>query len=89
VPDIAVIGAARDDKDFTDDGDRLRYIVDTAGRAGPFRIDVELRYQPIGHRWAQNLKPYEAVETQRFVTWFDAMSTGSSVVLARSTALVP
>jgi hypothetical protein len=87
--DIAVTGAARDDVDFTDGGDRVRYIVDTAGRAGPFRIDVELWYQPIGYRWAQNLKPYEAVETQRFVSWFDAMSTGSSVVLARSTALVP
>ena len=89
VPDIAVLGAAREDLDFTGEGDRVRYVVDTAGRAGPFQIDVELRYQPIGFRWAQNLKPYEAAETQRFVSWFDAMSTGSSVVLARSTASVP
>ncbi len=88
-PDIAVLGAAREDADFTDEGDRVRYIVYTAGRTGPFRVDVELRYQPIGFRWAQNLKPYEAAETQRFVSWFDAMSTGSSVVLARSTASVP
>jgi len=89
VPDIAVIGAARDDADFTDEGDRVRYIVDTAGRAGPFRIDVELRYQPIAFRWAQNLRDYNADETRRFVRWFEAMSTGSSVVLARSTASVP
>ena len=75
--------------DFTGEGDRVRYVVDTAGRAGPFQIDVELRYQPIGFRWAQNLKPYDAAETRRFVSWFDAMSTGSSVVLARSTVSVP
>ena len=75
--------------DFTGEGDRVRYVVDTAGRAGPFQIDVELRYQPIGFRWAQNLKPYDAAEPRRFVSWFDAMSTGSSVVLARTTASVP
>ena len=88
-PDIAVFGAAREDADFTDEGDRVRYVVDAAGRVGPFQIDVDLRYQPIGFRWAQNLKSYDAAETQRFVSWFDAMSTGSSVVLARSTASVP
>ena len=71
------------------EGDRVRYIVDTAGRAGPFRIDVEFRYQPIAFRWAQNLKAYDAAETRRFVSLFDAMSAGSSVVLARSAASVP
>jgi hypothetical protein len=89
VSDIAVVGAAREDADFTHEGDRVRYVVDTAGWSAPFRVDVELRYQPIGFRWAQNLKPYEAAETQRFVSWFDAMATGSSVVLARTTAAVP
>jgi len=88
VPDIAVIGAALGDVDFTGEGDRVRYIVDSAGRTGPFRIDVELRYQPIAFRWAQNLNGYNANETRRFVTWFDAMSTGSSAVLARSTVSV-
>jgi hypothetical protein len=89
VADIAVIGAAREDLDFTDAGDRIRYSVDTAGHEGPFRIDVELRYQPISFRWAQNLKAYDAAETRRFVSWFDAMANGSSVVLARSTTSVP
>jgi hypothetical protein len=89
VPDVAVIGAAREDADFTGEGDRVRYIVDTVGRTGPFRIDVELRYQPIAFRWTHNLKNYNANETRRFVTWFEAMSTGSSVVLAKSSASVP
>lgn len=66
-----------------------RYIAGTAGRNGPFRVDVELRYQPISFRWAQNLRPYDAPETKRFVSWYDAMSNGSSEVLAMATQLFP
>jgi hypothetical protein len=85
-PDIAVTGGARDDADFTGESDRVRYTVDTSNRTGPFQIDVELRYQPIAFRWSQNLRSYDAAETRRFVSWFDAMSTGSSVILARASA---
>ena len=42
----------------------MRYRVVAAGAA---RIHVELRYQPIGYRWAQNLAPYKAAEPQKFV----------------------
>jgi hypothetical protein len=86
--DIAVVGAARQDDDFTSDGDRVRYVVNTAGRAGPFRIDVELRFQTIAYRWAQNLRAYDAPETKRFVSWYDTMSTGTSLALARASASV-
>lgn len=88
-PDIAVVGAARDDTDFAAAGDRVRYRIATSGRTGPFHVDVELLYQPIGYRWAQNLKPYDAAETTRFVSWFDAMSSGSSAPLARASVQVP
>jgi hypothetical protein len=88
-PDIAVVGAALQDGDFGAEGDRVRYVVSTAGRTGPFRVDVELRYQPISYRWAQNLRAYDAQETRRFVSWYDAMAAGSSVVLARTSASVP
>lgn len=88
-PDIAVVGAARQDDDFAGEADRVRYIVDVARRESPFRIDVELRFQPIAYRWAQNLKAYDAKETRRFVAYFDAMSAGSSVILARSVTSVP
>lgn len=87
--DIAVVGAARTDPDFAAEGDRVRYVVDTAGRPGPFTIDVELRYQPIAYRWAQNLAAYDAPETRRFVAWYNAMATGSSVVLARAGLTAP
>jgi hypothetical protein len=88
-PEVAVIGGAREDSDFVDETDRVRYVVDTPGGAGPFRVDVELRYQPIAYRWARNLAEYDAAETRRFVTWFDAMSAGSSVVLTRASIIVP
>jgi hypothetical protein len=87
--DIAVHGAAVQDLDFGSDGDDIRYHINAGGRDGPFRIDVELRFQPIAFRWAENLKSYGAVETRRFVSFFEAMSAGSSEVLARHTTEVP
>ncbi len=87
--EIAVTGEARQDHDFNAEGDRVKYFVDTAGRTGPFQIDVELRYQPISYRWAQNLKEYDASETKRFVTWYEAMSSGSSELLAHARVSIP
>jgi hypothetical protein len=83
-PDIAVIGEARDDADFSDSGDTVRYVVDPNGAAGPFEVDVELRFQPISFRWADNLRRYDASEPRRFLTFFDAMAASSSVSLART-----
>jgi hypothetical protein len=88
-PDIAVRGAAQQDSDFTGESDRVRYIVDAAGRSGPFRVAVAFRYQPISYRWAQNLRAYDASETRRFVKWYDEMASGSSQVLASAMAFIP
>jgi hypothetical protein len=84
--DIAVQGAAAADTSFTGGGDRVRYTVDVSGASGPFRVEAELWYQPIAYRWAQNLEAYDAMETSRFVRYYDSMSTGSGTVLARATA---
>jgi hypothetical protein len=88
-PDIAVRGGAQQDPDFAAESDRVRYLVDTAGRTGPFRVSAVLRYQPIAYRWAQNLRAYDAMETRRFVDWYDEMASGSSQVLASATASLP
>jgi hypothetical protein len=87
--EIASVGQATQDGDFEAQGDRVKYLVSTEGRTGPFRIDVELRYQPISYRWAQNLRGYDAPETNRFITWYEAMSPGSSELLARAGLLMP
>ena len=50
------------------------------------RVDVELHYQPIGYRWAQNLAPYKAAEPRKFVAYYDALASVSSVVVARASS---
>jgi hypothetical protein len=83
-PDIAVHGEARNDPTFTGDGDRVRYLLPAATTG----INVELRYQPIAFRWAQNLRAYDAPEPRRFVDYFTAMAAESSVVVAQASRRV-
>jgi cytochrome c551/c552 len=85
--DIAVRGAAEKDPDFAAGGDRVRYTVPVNEAEGPFVVQAELRYQPIAYRWAQNLRRQPAFETDRFVSYYDTMAGGSSVVLAKGVAV--
>jgi len=82
--EIAVFGGARSDADFASGGDRIRYRVPVSDD-GPFRVDVELRYQSIGYRWASNLEPFKGTEPARFISYYKATSAGSSVVVASAT----
>jgi hypothetical protein len=82
VKDIAVVGNANDDPNFTDKGSVIRYLVDTASARGSFHVRAELWYQPIGFRWAHNLEPYRAAEPQRFVRYYESEARRSAVVLA-------
>jgi hypothetical protein len=84
--DIAVIGDAAEDANFTDSGDLVRYSIALGDAAGPLHVEAELWYQPIGFRWAHNLEPYKAQEPERFVGYFNSMSSGSAVILARAEA---
>jgi hypothetical protein len=79
--EIGVYGAAADDPDFGSGGDRVRYRVPASG-SGPYRVDVELRYQAIAYRWAHNLEPYQAPEPVRFVGYYKAAAAASSVIVA-------
>jgi hypothetical protein len=87
--DIAVAGSVSADTDFAGGLDCLRYSIDVGNARGPFTVDVALRFQPIGFRWAQNLKGYDAPEPRRFVSYYDSMSTASSEVLDRATTRIP
>ena len=84
--DIAVQGNAAQDPDFRGGGDRVQYLVPLGDAEGPFQVEVELWYQPISYRWASNLRQYKAMETERFVRYFDSMSSASAVILARASA---
>jgi hypothetical protein len=87
-PDIAVIGAAVEDRDFTAGSDRVHYVLGVAGATGALTVEATLRFQPVAFRWARNLLRYDAPEPQRFVALFDAMAFISSDQLARATASV-
>lgn len=82
--DIAVVGDAADDPNFTDAGDSVHYLITLANARGPFRIEAELWYQPIGFRWAHNLAAYDAPETKRMVGYYDSMPSATAVVLAHA-----
>lgn len=83
--DIAVYGRAASDANFTGAADKVRYSIPLGNSSGPFHVEAELWYQPIGYRWANNLKPYDkAEEPRRFNAYFDSMDGNSAVVLARA-----
>ena len=80
--DIAVVGEAAGDRDFLGGGDKLRLSIPTGAAQGPFTVEAELLYQPIGYRWANNLKKYDAMEPKRFTGYYDAMSGATAARLA-------
>jgi hypothetical protein len=80
--DIAVNGFAVEDGDFVGGSDCLNYSVLVKEHKGPFQVSVELWYQPIGYRWAQNLKQQNAAEIDRFVSYYTEFSSISGIILA-------
>jgi hypothetical protein len=80
--DVAVHGGAMDDGNFVAGLDRVRYAVALGNARGPFSVSAELIYQPIGYRWAENFRDYDAPETRRFVRYYEAMSGVSAVAVA-------
>jgi hypothetical protein len=86
--DIAVYGDAASDSAFVGGSNRTRYIVDAGRAEGPFRIVAELWYQPIGFRWAENLRLRPAAETNRFVGYYESMAASSGMVLASDSIMV-
>jgi hypothetical protein len=84
--EIAPQGEAMNDADFVAGGDKIRYSVALNAAQGPFQVEADLWFQPISFRWANNLKSYNAMEPQRFTRYYDAMSSGSAVLVAHATA---
>ena len=87
-PDVAVAGDALTDPGFTSGQARTRYSVDVSRTQGPFHVDAELWYQPIGFRWAQNLRLQPSEEGNRFLRYYEEMGNVSAIVLARDSVTV-
>jgi len=89
-PDVAVRGVAAADEDFVGGGDHVGYRVALAdGAAAPFRVEAELLYQPVGFRWADNLRGYATEESRRFGRYYAENAAASATPLARAIATVP
>ena len=86
-PRVAVLGEATHDADFSPGLDRITYSVAIDPGSGPFTVTVELWFQPIGYRWAENLAEYDAFETARFVRFYREMASSSAIVIAEDSAL--
>jgi hypothetical protein len=85
--EVAVHGEAEQDANFLAGGDRVRYRLDLGRRpASALHVSAELMYQSIGYRWAENLRAYDAPETQRFVRYYSESIAGTAVQLAQATA---
>jgi hypothetical protein len=84
--EVAVHGGAATDADFVAGSDRVRYRVDLGTTRGPLHVGVELLYQPIGYRWAENLRSYESDETRRFVRFYGDNAAVSASSLATAAA---
>jgi len=69
--DIAVVGAAVGDPNFVGGSDMVEYQVVLGESPGPLTVTVELLYQTIGYRWAQNLDRYDAPEPKQFLTFYN------------------
>ena len=84
-PDIAVHGEAASDGAFNAGSATTRYQIPIKA-TGHFQIKAELLYQPVGFRWAHNLAPYKAAETQSFISYYEAASAKSAITLAEATS---
>ena len=77
-------GGALQDPAFTDAGHRVRYSVAAGRPRRSVSRGSRLWYEPIGYRWANNLKPYDAPEPRRFTSYYDAMANTAAVMLVKA-----
>ena len=71
--DISPSDAAKSDENFLGGSDTVTYRIDTADAAGPFMVEVELLYQPIGFRWARNAIDFGTEGALAFAPFYDAV----------------
>ncbi|MBM4372197.1 MAG: cytochrome c [Deltaproteobacteria bacterium] len=87
--EVAVRGRARDDGDFDGGGDTVLYRFPLYESVGPWKVTVRLLYQPIGFRWAQNLGARPALETDRFLRFWEDVAPVSRQTLAEAVLALP
>ena len=71
---IVVHGRAEEDEDFVGGGDRVQLAIDLGAAPGPFTLEVELLFQPIGYRWLEDLRSATAPEISLFLDYFKSVN---------------
>ncbi len=84
---IAAYGAAVDDANFTGGADTLVLDIDLGEAPGPYTVTVELLYQSIAYRWAQNLARHDAFETERFLGYYNENPSPAGLVTSVTAAV--
>ena len=82
--DVAVHGEALADEDFAEGSDRVFLRIPVGKGRAPFKIEAELLYQPIGYRWAENLRAVDGAEPRTFTRAYDALAAVSFQRMARA-----
>jgi hypothetical protein len=84
---IRPAGRAAEDPDFFGGEDSLQYSLDLGSAEPPFTITVELLYQSIGYRWAENLREFQGDRIEQFLRFYQAVPN-TPVVLAAVSEVV-
>ena len=84
--EIAPQGEAVGDANFGGGSDKIRYTVTLGDAQGPFQVEAELWFQPIGYRWFANLKAYNGKEPERFTRYYESMANGSALLIDQASA---
>ncbi len=88
-PDIGVYGLAAADADFLGGGDLTTYQIDLGDAHGPFTVTVELLYQSIGYRWANNLAHFDAPEPVQFTQFYESVPNEPTLVASTTIEFLP
>lgn len=84
---IAVYGEAAADGNFIGSGDSVHYEITLDAASAPLTVEVELLYQSIGYRWAQNLGMEESSQIDDFLRYYDE-TPNLPIVIAKETISV-
>ena len=85
--DIDAVGVDGD-ADFVGGADAVHYAIDVTGATAPLTVEVELLYQPLSARWAEELFASGTPEALGFQVMYEAADRGPEVI-GRAEAVVP
>ena len=87
--EIAVRGKAAEDGNFLGSGDTVHYRIKLDTTSAPLTVRVELLYQSIGYRWAQNLGQENSPAIDDFLRYYDGTPNFPVVIASQEITINP